>query len=187
MSIFSHLESGNDERADEKTDDPLLHMKREQTVKDLTRKLSNLPLSLQEEKPNRVGDLSGLISKAKEELEKSRNKSDLKAVVETDAKKPEVNKSEIELHWEELLSQDRDLMLNEGLDFRDLTEEDEVNVFQPRKLGGPPPAPPSFKTNGHSSLKAANECNGSNKKTKKTVEALKKIKKSSNSFENSSR
>lgn len=148
-------------------------MKREQTVKDLTRKLSNLPISPQEEKPNRVGDLSGLISKAKEELERSRNKSDIKATVENDVKKAEPNKSEIELHWEELLSQDRDLMLNEGLDFRDLTEEDEVNVFQPKKLNGTPPCPPpSFKPNGHLNLnfQTNSECNGkSNKKTKKTV------------------
>lgn len=148
-------------------------MKREQTVKDLTRKLSNLPISLQEEKPNRVGDLSGLISKAKEELERSRNKSEIKATVENDVKKTEIKKSEIELHWEELLSQERDLMLNEGLDFRDLTEEDEVNVFQLKKLNGPPPCPPpSFKANGHLNLnfQPKSECNGkSNKKTKKTV------------------
>lgn len=138
----------------------------------MTRKLSNLPISLQEEKPNRVGDLSGLISKAKEELERSRQKSDIKVTIENDVKKIEPKKSEIELHWEELLLQDRDLMLNEGLDFRDLTVEDEENVFQPRKLNGPPPPPPSFKANDHLNLNCQPdyEYNGKpNKKTKKTV------------------
>ena len=119
---------------------------RDQTVKDLTQKLSNLPLSPQEEKPNRVGDLSGLISKAKEELAKNKNKIDSKATIDNDLKKPEPKKSEIEMHWEELIkNMDRDLMLCD-LDFRDLTEDDEINVLMPRGLIGssiPPPPPPN--------------------------------------------
>lgn len=87
--------------------------------------------------------MSGLISKAKEELAKSKNKVE-KTAIENDLKKPEPKKSEIELHWEELIkNMDRDLMLCD-LDFRDLTEEDEVNVLQPRGLMGsaiPPPPP----------------------------------------------
>lgn len=123
----------------------LQQLKREQTVKDLTQKLSNLPLSPQEEKPNRiVGDMSGLISKAKEELNKSKNKVEVKTNVETDLKKPEPKKSEIELHWEELMKNlDRDLILCD-LDFRDLTEEDERNVMKPLGISGssiPPPPP----------------------------------------------
>lgn len=79
----------------------LQQLKREQTVKDLTQKLSNLPLSPQEEKPNRiVGDMSGLISKAKEELNKSKNKVDVKTNVETDLKKPEPKKSEVRIYFE---------------------------------------------------------------------------------------
>lgn len=117
---------------------------RDQTVKDLTQKLSNLPLSPQEEKPSRVGDLSGLISKAKEELAKNKNKIDSKATPDNDLKKPEPKKSEIEMHWEELIkNMDRDLMLCD-LDFRDLTEDDETNVLMPRGLIGssiPPPPP----------------------------------------------
>lgn len=126
-------------------------MKREQTVKDLTQKLSNLPMSPQEEKANRIGDLSGLISKAKEELAKTKNKNDVKSIVETDFKKPEPKKSEIEMHWEELIKNlDRDLMLCD-LDFRDLTEDDEVNVLLPRGLLGSsliPPPPPKIMQNG---------------------------------------
>lgn len=154
----------------------LLQLKREQTVKDLTQKLSNLPLSPQEEKPSRIGDMSGLISKAKEELEKSRNKGDVKATVENDLKKPEPKKSEIELHWEELVkNMDRDLMLCD-LDFRDLTEEDEINVLMPRGLCGssippPPPSfvPPPFRANGQSDLNGNDSNEKTLKKTKKTV------------------
>lgn len=171
----------------------LQQLKREQTVKDLTQKLSNLPLSPQEEKPNRiVGDMSGLISKAKEELNKSKNKVEVKTNVETDLKKPEPKKSEIELHWEELMKNlDRDLILCD-LDFRDLTEQDETNIMKPQGISGssippPPPAmginnslnpipPPMIRSmngtlNGNSSKENSNgDFNGlSLTKTKKTV------------------
>lgn len=111
----------------------------------MTQKLSNLPLSPQEEKPIRiVGDMSGLISKAKEELNKSKNKVEVKTNVETDLKKPEPKKSEIELHWEELMNNlERDLILCD-LDFRDLTEQDETNIMKPQGISGssiPPPPP----------------------------------------------
>lgn len=130
----------------------LQQLKREQTVKDLTQKLSNLPLSPQEEKPNRVVavDMSGLISKAKEELNKSKNKVDVKTNVENnDLKKPEPKKSEIESHWEELMkNMDRDLVLCD-LDFRDLTEDDDGNVMMPRGVNGSsiPPPPPMSSSN----------------------------------------
>lgn len=56
----------------------LLQLKRDHTVKDLTQKLNNLPMSPQEEKPpNRIGDMTGLISKAKEGLAKSKSKGEL--------------------------------------------------------------------------------------------------------------
>lgn len=99
----------------------------------------------QEEKAaNRIGDMSGLISKAKEELAKTKLKADVKMNVETDLKKLEPKKSEIEMHWDELIkNMDRDLMLCD-LDFRDLTEEDEVNLLMPSSLAKssiPPPPP----------------------------------------------
>jgi hypothetical protein len=165
-------------------------LKREQTVKDLTQKLSNLPLSPQEEKPSRVGDMSGLISKAKEELAKSKTKVEKTAVEEL--KKPEPKKSEIELHWEELMkNMDRDLMLCD-LDFRDLTEDDDANVLQPRGLNGssiPPPPPlqirpPSImnlnsipmngQVNGNGVKKGIDQdlVDKASKKTKKTVKML---------------
>lgn len=58
----------------------LLQLKRDHTVKDLTHKLCNLPTSpTQEDKlQNRiVGDMSGLISKAKEGLAKSKSKGEM--------------------------------------------------------------------------------------------------------------
>lgn len=56
----------------------LLQLKRDHTVKDLTQKLSNLPLSPQEEKvQSRIGDMTGLISKAKEGLAKSKSKGEI--------------------------------------------------------------------------------------------------------------
>lgn len=55
----------------------LLNLKRDHTVKDLTQKLSNLPMSPQEDKPNRILDMTGLISKAKEGLAKSKSKGDI--------------------------------------------------------------------------------------------------------------
>lgn len=131
--------------------------------------------------------MSGLISKAKEELAKSKTKVEKTAV--DDLKKPEPKKSEIELHWEELMkNMDRDLMLCD-LDFRDLTEDDEVNVLQPRGLNGsaiPPPPPlqirpPSIMNLNSISMNGQINGNGvkkgidqdliekASKKTKKTV------------------
>lgn len=55
-----------------------MQIKRDHTVKDLTQKLSNLPINAQEEKTqNRIGDMSGLISKAKEGLAKSKSKGEI--------------------------------------------------------------------------------------------------------------
>ena len=59
----------------------MLQLKRDHTVKDLTQKLCNLPTSptAQDDKQqNRiVGDMSGLISKAKEGLAKSKSKGEM--------------------------------------------------------------------------------------------------------------
>lgn len=58
----------------------LLQLQRDHTVKDLTQKLSNIPMSPThtENMQNRiVGDMSGLISKAKEGLAKSKSKGEI--------------------------------------------------------------------------------------------------------------
>lgn len=98
---------------------------------------------------NRIGDMTGLISKAKEGLAKSKSKGDVTRSPSYDPElkkqlSPEPKKSENELHWEELVrNMNRPLNLCD-LDFTDLTADDEKDVLAPRGLGGsiPPPPPP---------------------------------------------
>lgn len=133
----------------------LLQLKRENTVKDLTQKLANqniLHSPSEENKVNRIGDMSGLISKAKEGLAKSKSKADVLKSPTGDniPKVVEVKKSENELRWEELVaSLDRPLNLCD-MDFTDLASEDEVDVLAPTAVtnGIPPPPPPLMKENG---------------------------------------
>ncbi|XP_055631020.1 uncharacterized protein LOC129771424 isoform X2 [Toxorhynchites rutilus septentrionalis] len=127
----------------------ILQLKKDHTVKDLTQKLNSMPLSPQEDKPqNRIGDMSGLISKAKEGLAKSKSNKDISRSpsVDNDIKKlaSEQKKSENELHWEEIVkNMTRKLNLCD-LDFTDLTSDDDKDVLAPRGFGGavPPPPPP---------------------------------------------
>lgn len=125
----------------------MFQLKRDYTVKNITQKLSNLPLSPQEDKPtNRIiGDMSGLISKAKEGLAKSKSKGDISRSPSLDQdikKSTEFKKSENELHWEELVqNMDRPLILCD-LDFTDLHIEDDKDILSPRGLGGSVPPPP---------------------------------------------
>lgn len=126
----------------------LLQLKRENTVKDLTQKLANqnmLHSPSEENKVNRIGDMSGLISKAKEGLAKSKSKADvLKSPANDNIAKVEVKKSENELKWEELVASfNRSLNLCD-MDFTDLVSEDEVDVLTPVAVanGIPPPPPP---------------------------------------------
>ncbi|XP_065094672.1 pneumococcal serine-rich repeat protein isoform X3 [Ochlerotatus camptorhynchus] len=138
-----HVESDSEEKK------LIIQLKKDHTVKDLTQKLSNLPLSPQEDKPqNRIGDMSGLISKAKEGLAKSKSNKDISRSpsVDSDIKKlgGDQKKSENELHWEEIVkNMTRKLNLCD-LDFTDLTSDDDKDVLAPRGFGGavPPPPPP---------------------------------------------
>ncbi|XP_058987655.1 uncharacterized protein LOC101893576 isoform X2 [Musca domestica] len=126
----------------------LPQLKRDHTVKDLTQKLSNLPTSPTHEDKlqNRiVGDMSGLISKAKEGLAKSKSKGEVSRAssVDQEIKKPEPKKSENELQWEELVrNMVRPLQLCD-LDFTDLNSDDDKDILAPRGPGrGVPPPPP---------------------------------------------
>ncbi|KAJ9592736.1 hypothetical protein L9F63_015616, partial [Diploptera punctata] len=128
----------------------ILQLKRENTVKDLTQKLSNQniihsPVEEGNNKSiNRIGDMTGLISKAKEGLAKSKSKEVMKSPTNENVPKLEPKKSETELHWEELVqSLKRPLSLCD-LDFTDLRSDDEVDILSPAHItnGGPPPPPP---------------------------------------------
>lgn len=140
-------------------------------MKDLTQKLNNLPMCPVEDKlaghnsaaanggsaigplngsaQSRISEMTGLISKAKEGLAKSKSKGDVTRSPSFDPElkkqlSPEPKKSENELHWEELVrNMTRPLNLCD-LDFTDLTPDDEKDVLAPRGLGGtiPPPPPP---------------------------------------------
>lgn len=179
-------------------DEKLLSLlKRDQNVKDLKQKLINIQQNpadtnnnsiATDEKSNSIEDLSGLISKAKGELEKNRQKSCVRSPVENEIKNPEPEqpvklKSEIEMHWEELIeNMDRPLILND-LDFTDLTEDDDVNIFAvSQKKGIIPPPPMSWLQNPRNSLHLQSASADSNnlvsssqafehiaKKSKKTV------------------
>ncbi|XP_068083718.1 FH1/FH2 domain-containing protein 3 [Anabrus simplex] len=141
-------ENGTDDGSERKK---LLQLKRENTVKDLTQKLASQnilssPVDEGNNKINRIGDMTGLISKAKEGLAKSKSKADIakSPTGENVPKVLEVKKSETELHWEELVqAMKRPLSLCD-LDFTDLNSEDEVDILSPATIsnGGPPPPPP---------------------------------------------
>ncbi|XP_043065030.1 uncharacterized protein LOC108096044 isoform X2 [Drosophila ficusphila] len=146
--IFAALEQREGLDVESEDKQLLLQLKRDHTVKDLTQKLSNLPMSPTQDPANRalVGDMSGLISKAKEGLAKSKSKGEISrsSSVDQDIKKSEPKKSENELHWEELVrNMTRPLNLCD-LDFTDLRDDDEKDVLAPRSLGAgiPPPPPP---------------------------------------------
>lgn len=125
----------------------LSQLKRDQTVKDLTQKLSNLPLSptMSNDDKSRVGDMSGLISKAKEGLSKSKSKNDLnRSPSANECTKLEPKKSETDMQWEELVNNfDRELKLCD-LDFTDLQDDDDVSTSAQNNISLkiPPPPPP---------------------------------------------
>lgn len=125
----------------------LLQLKKDNTIKDITQKLANQSIvqsPTEEMKVNRLGDMSGLISKAKEGLAKSKSKADvLKNPTSENILKIEPKKSENELRWEELVANlNRPLNLCD-MDFTDLVSDDETDVLAPATpLNGIPPPPP---------------------------------------------
>ncbi|XP_058053333.1 FH1/FH2 domain-containing protein 3 isoform X6 [Anopheles bellator] len=138
------VESDNEEKK------LIRQLKKDHTVKDLTQKLTSMPISPQDEKrQNHIGDMSGLISKAKEGLAKSKSNKDISRSPSADSEikklgNGETKKSENELHWEEIVkNMTRKLSLCD-LDFTDLTSEDDKDLLAPRAFGGvvPPPPPP---------------------------------------------
>ncbi|XP_025160810.1 FH1/FH2 domain-containing protein 3 isoform X1 [Harpegnathos saltator] len=145
------VEYGESNHTDDEDEDRrvLLQPKREGTVKDLTQKLAAqnlIPSSPVEEKVSRIGDISGLISKAKEGLAKSKSKADVLKSPTGDnlPKLQETKKSENELHWEELVKKLKRPLALCDLDFTDLNSDDEIDVLGSANVanGVPPPPPP---------------------------------------------
>jgi len=98
--------------------------------------------------------LTGVVSKAKEGLAKSKSRVDVKASVgepvPTNAKAESVVKSDSEQHWDYLVSNLQRSLEICDLDFTDLKESDDENEVLENSLvetSHPPPMPPM--TNGH--------------------------------------
>ncbi|XP_045465037.1 FH1/FH2 domain-containing protein 3 isoform X2 [Harmonia axyridis] len=145
-------ENENDaENGNENERNLLMQLKRENTVKDLTQKLASqniLHSPSEENKINRMGDMSGLISKAKEGLAKSKSKVDVvKSPTSENVPKFEAKKSENELRWEEMVANMKRSLNLCDMDFTDLGSEDEVDILAPTQVsnGIPPPPPPLLK------------------------------------------
>lgn len=148
------LEEKTSHGSDNKT--VLEDCKLECSVRDLTQKLAAVTNGIGspvEEKTITLeaGDMSGMISKAKAGLMKSQTKQISRQNSEEEPEQvKDVEKSEIDVYWKELVdSLDRPLKFGD-LDFTDLTPEDEKDIFgNPRINGGvPPPPPPIFMANG---------------------------------------
>ena len=93
-----------------------------------------------------TGDVSGLISKAKEGLSQTSRPTPI--IAEPAAPKPvEIKKTESDMQWEQMERLMCRALKIKGMDFTDLSDNDDVSVFQPIMpvnvgvLGGPPPPP----------------------------------------------
>ncbi|KOB67116.1 FH1/FH2 domain-containing protein [Operophtera brumata] len=125
-----------------------LIINREHSIKDLAQRLTSPVSPTTEEKPIRVSDMAGIVSKAKEELAKSQSKEVIKSpTIEKSPKIHEIKVSENDLHWEELKKGclDREFHLCD-LDFSDLRQDSDEDMLCPAvsTANGPPPPPPGL-------------------------------------------
>ncbi|XP_026746586.1 uncharacterized protein LOC113507709 isoform X2 [Trichoplusia ni] len=129
-------------------DDRGILLNREHSIKDLAQRLTSPVSPTSEDKPLRVSDMAGIVSKAKEELAKSQSKEIIKSpTIEKSAKVHEIKVSENDLHWEELRKGclHREFHLCD-LDFSDLREDSDDEMSSPivNAASGPPPPPPTM-------------------------------------------
>ncbi|XP_063372890.1 FH1/FH2 domain-containing protein 3 isoform X2 [Cydia amplana] len=127
-------------------DDREVLLNREHSIKDLAQRLTSPVSPTTEDKPLRVSDMAGIVSKAKEELAKSQSKEVIKTpTIEKTPKLHEIKISENDLHWEELKKGclNREFHLCD-LDFSDLRQDtdDEMSSPATNAAGIPPPPPP---------------------------------------------
>ncbi|XP_023937792.1 FH1/FH2 domain-containing protein 3 [Bicyclus anynana] len=132
----------------EPKDDREILLHREHSIKDLAQRLTTPVSPSTEEKPLRVSDMAGIVSKAKEELAKSKSKEIIKSpAIEKSSKIHDMKVSENDLHWEELRKGclNREFHLCD-LDFSDLRYDSDDDAVFPaiNATNGPPPPPPSM-------------------------------------------
>ncbi|XP_060809501.1 uncharacterized protein LOC106133799 [Amyelois transitella] len=140
------------ENAVETKDDREILLNREHSIKDLAQRLTSPVSPTTEEKPLRVAEMAGIVSKAKEELAKSQNKEVIKSPSIEKAPKltHEIKVSENDLHWEELkqASLNRPFHLCD-LDFSELRQDSDDEISQVSSTpNGPPPPPPNMLSAG---------------------------------------
>ncbi|CAK1554589.1 unnamed protein product [Leptosia nina] len=129
-------------------DDRGILLNREHSIKDLAQRLTSPINQVPEEKPLRVSDMAGIVSKAKEELAKSQSKEIIKSpTIEKCPKLVDIKVSENELHWEELKKGclNREFQLCD-LDFSDLRQDSDDDTMSQtvNASNGAPPPPPSM-------------------------------------------
>ncbi|XP_064076338.1 uncharacterized protein Fhos isoform X1 [Vanessa tameamea] len=140
--ILSTVRAGQDFSPDPKDDREIL-LNREHSIKDLAQRLTSPLTPSTEEKPIRVSEMAGIVSKAKEELAKSTSKEMIKSpAIEKSTKLHEIKVSENDLHWEEL----RKGCINRefhscDLDFSDLRYDSDEEMESPTSNAIPPPPP----------------------------------------------
>ncbi|GAB6024808.1 hypothetical protein CHUAL_009928 [Chamberlinius hualienensis] len=141
-------------------------LRRENTVKDIQKKLRSQETLQSPTDTSHLGDFSGLVSKAKEGLNKSSSRTEIKSTVGT-VNEVQTKKAENDLQWERLRETlDKPLKVKD-MDFTDLgSEDDEDGLINragwtngvgpscppppplpcPVMMGGPrpPPPPPLF-------------------------------------------
>ncbi|XP_037866584.1 uncharacterized protein LOC101739187 [Bombyx mori] len=132
----------------EAKDDRGIIINREHSIKDLAQRLTSPVSPTTEEKPLRVSEMAGIVSKAKEELAKSQSKEVIKSpTIEKSQKVHEIKVSENDIHWEELKKGclNREFHLCD-LDFSDLRHDSEDDMLYPAvsAANGPPPPPPGM-------------------------------------------
>ncbi|XP_060077995.1 uncharacterized protein LOC132557517 isoform X2 [Ylistrum balloti] len=96
-----------------------------------------------------TGDLSGLISKAKGELSRQTAVKEPPKPTQTPTSPTEVKLTESDLQWDKMCKRLRRPLKIKDLDFTDLNDDDDCDVFAPSApvfgmgmAGGPPPPPP---------------------------------------------
>lgn len=129
-------------------------LRREGTVKDIQKKLRNQEsLTSPTDSNSRIGDFSGLVNKAKEGLNKSTSRTELKSPTICPSGILDSKRAENDLQWEQLMKTLVRPLKIKDMDFTDLGAEDDVDVFQNGWGNGvangfPPPPPSSQSTIG---------------------------------------